>query len=216
MEQRRRGAKARNLLEDEALIANRETLEATVAEQKLVLDELAGSGAERSMAWMARLANPEERALLDELAAMRSLVSNHMSGREQEKWLGRIDRIEGTVFWQIADDRSSRTRELQKIHTENLALLDDVDGRISRVANAEAEFAAGVETDFLAFTDRADMLTADVARALDAREVALAGELRRGMAREMKEVQQYLLVTRIGIARATDELAMGSETVEGE
>lgn len=216
MEQRRRGAKARNLLEDEALIANRETLEATVAEQKLVLDELAGSDAKRSMAWMAKLANPEERALLDELAGMRSLVSNHMSGREQEKWLGRIDRIEGTVFWQIADDRASRTRELQKIHTENLALLEDVDGRISRVANAEAEFAAGVETDFLAFTDRADMLTADVARALDAREVALAGELRRGMAREMKEVQQYLLVTRIGIARATDELAMGSETVEGE
>ena len=91
-----------------------------------------------------------------------------------------------------------------------------MDGRITRVSNAESEFAAGVETDFLVFTDRADVLTADVARALDAREVALAGELRRGMAREMKEVQQYLLVTRIGIARATDELAMGAETVEGE
>ena len=102
------------------------------------------------------------------------------------------------------------------MHSENLALLEDVDARINRVANAESEFAAGVETDFLAFTDRADMLTADVARALNAREVALAGELRRGMAREMKEVQQYLLVTRIGIARATDELAMGAETVEGE
>ena len=34
---------------------------------------------------------------------MRSLVSNHMNGREQQKWLDRIDRIEGTVFWQIAD-----------------------------------------------------------------------------------------------------------------
>ena len=53
-------------------------------------------------------------------------------------------------------------------------------------------------------------------RALNDREVALAGEIRRGMAREMQEVQQYLLVTRIGIARATDELAMESRTVEGE
>lgn len=168
------------------------------------------------MGWMARLATPEERALLHELAAMRGLVSAHMNGADRAKWLGRIDRLEGTVFWQIADDRADRTRQLAKTHAENLALLADVDARIARVANAESEFAAGVETDFLAFTDRADMLTADVAKALDAREVALAGELRRGMAREMKEVQQYLLVTRIGIARATDELAMGAETVEGE
>jgi hypothetical protein len=73
-----------------------------------------------------------------------------------------------------------------------------------------------VETDFLAFTDRADLLNADVANALDRRELALAGELRRGMAREMQEVQKYLLVTRIGIARATDQLALDQQTVEGE
>jgi len=97
-----------------------------------------------------------------------------------------------------------------------VALLADVDARIIRVTNAEAEFATGVETDFLALADRADVITADVGRALNDRELALAGEIRRGMAREMREVQQYLLVTRIGIARATDALALGSETVEGE
>ncbi len=215
-ERRRRSAEAKVLLEDEALLANREALQAEIAGQKLALDELARSGAVRSLDWMGRLATPEERALLDELGEMRSLVSAHMTGSDQKKWLGRIDRLEGTVFWQIADDRAQRTRQLAKSHSENIALIEDVDARITRVANAESEFAAGVETDFLAFTDRADVLTADVARALDAREVALAGELRRGMAREMKEVQQYLLVTRIGIARATDELAMGAETVEGE
>ena len=216
VERRRRSAEAKVLLEDEALLANRSALQAETDRQKLALDELSRSGAVRSMDWMAKLATPEEQALLDELAEMRALVSAHMEGRDQEKWLGRIDRLEGTVFWQIADDRSDRTRKLAKTHAENLGLLADVGSRINRVENAEAEFAAGVETDFLVFTDRADMLTADVARALDAREVALAGELRRGMAREMKEVQQYLLVTRIGIARATDELAMGAETVEGE
>jgi len=215
-ERRRRGAEARVLLEDEALLANREALQTEIADQKIALDALSRSGAVRSMDWMASLATPEERALLDELADMRSLVIARMDDGDQKKWLGRIDRLEGTVFWQIADDRAHRTRELTRTHTENLAVLEDVDARITRVANAESEFAAGVETDFMVFTDRADMLTADVARALDAREVALAGELRRGMAREMQEVQQYLLITRIGIARATDELAMGAETVEGE
>jgi len=215
-ERRRRSAEARALLEDEALLANREVLEQEITKRKLALDALSKSGAVRSMDWMGKLATPEERALLDELEGMRALVSAHMDGSDRKKWLGRIDRLEGTIFWQIADDRADRTRKLEKTHMENLALLADVDARITRVANAESEFAAGVETDFLIFADRADMLTADVANALDARQVALAGELRRGMAREMKEVQQYLLVTRIGIARATDELAMGSETVEGE
>ncbi len=215
-ERRRRGAMARSLLVDDALLEQRRVLEENVTAQKNVLDQLAASPAERSSDWMNRLANPEERALLEELGRMRELVGAHMKDAERERWLDRIDRLEGTVFWQIADDRSDRARRLAKAHEENLALLEEVDARIARVANAESEFAAGVETDFLAFTDRADVITANVTRALNDREVALAGEIRRGMAREMKEVQQYLLITRIGIARATDGLAMGAETVEGE
>lgn len=75
---------------------------------------------------------------------------------------------------------------------------------------------AGVETDFLAFNDRAVELRRNVDTALDHREVALAHELRRGMAREMQEVQKYLLITRIGIARATDQLSMDLDVMEGE
>jgi hypothetical protein len=215
-ERRRRGAQAKALLVDESLLEHRQTLEENIVARKAVLDELTQSPAEFSFGWMSKLATAEERTLLEELDHMHTLVSAHMEGRDRAKWLARIDRLKGTVFWQIADDRSGRIRQLGKQHSENLALLADVDARIARVANAEAEFAAGVETDYLAFADRADVLTSDVARALNAREVALAGELRRGMAREMKEIQQYLLVTRIGIARATDELAMGAETMEGE
>lgn len=215
-EQRRRGAEARHLLEDEALLEHRDGLQAHLAQQKQVLDALASSPAERSLDWMGQLATEEERELLTELTAMRALVSAQMNGADRVEWLGRIDRLEGSVFWRIADDRASRIRELSRRYGETLALLDDVDARITRVANAEAEFAAGVEADFMAFTERAGLITADVSRALNAREVALASELRRGIAREMREVQQYLLVTRIGIARATDELAMVVGTVEGE
>ncbi|MEM8768811.1 MAG: hypothetical protein AAGE43_15290 [Pseudomonadota bacterium] len=215
-EQRRRGAKANALLHDDALLAKRDALEETILVQADTLDVLERSGAERSLDWMRQLASPDELELLEELAAMREMVTAHMTPKDQAKWLGKIDRLEGRLFWQIADDRSDRTRTLAKQQAENVALLRDLDARVARVANAEAEFIAGVETDFLSLTDRADVLTADVSRALVAREVALAGELRRGMAREMKEVQQYLLVTRIGIARATDELALDDETVEGE
>lgn len=215
-EQRRRGAEAKRLLEDEALLAHRQALQAEVDRQANVLRELEASAPERNLAWMGQLATAEERALLDELAGMRLQVGTHMSGREQAAWHRRVDRLEGAVFWQIADSRAGRIRELEKDHRDSVAVLADVDARIVRVANAESEFVAGVETDFLAFADRAEVITADVSRALNDREMALAGEIRRGMAREMREVQQYLLVTRIGIARATDALAMGSDTVEGE
>lgn len=216
MEQRRRGSEAKVLLDDQALLEHRNELTGQIEARTQTLDGLARSPAERSMAWMSELATPEERTLLEELDAKRALVNAHMEGPEKTKWLDRIDRLEGTLFWQIADGRAGRTRALTRVQSENSGLLVDLDERIARVANAEAEFAAGVETDFVLFSDRADMLTANVTRALTAREVALAGELKRGMAREMKEVRQYLLVTRIGIARATDELAMTADTVEGE
>jgi hypothetical protein len=215
-ERRRRAAEATALLVDGALLDQRGILEESVSAQKAALESLAAMPAERSAEWMHRLATAEERDLLDELGRMRDLVSAQMNGREREDWLERIDRLEGTVFWEIANHRSQRTWQLSKAYGENVALLEDVDARIARVAGAETDFAAGVETDFLVFTDRADVLTADVAQALNDREVALAGEIRRGMAREIREVQQYLLVTRIGIARATDELAMSAETLEGE
>ncbi len=43
-------------------------------------------------------------------------------------------------------------------------------------------------------------------------EVMLAQEIKAGMQREMRQVEQYLLVTRIAIARATDQLAMAGDS----
>ena len=147
---------------------------------------------------------------------MRTMIDKGMSGDEKRRWLAKVDRLEGVVFWQIADEHAARARKLRNHLEENQAILADVDERVVRVQGAEGKFVAGVETDFLAFTDRADRLSAEVSSALDQRELALAGELRRGMAREMQEVQKYLLATRVGIARATDQLAIQTDTMEGE
>ena len=85
-----------------------------------------------------------------------------------------------------------------------------VDARVQRVQNAEDHFTAGVATDFHAFAQRADVIAARVDQALNGREEMLAAEIRRGMQREMLEVQEYLLVARIAIARATDQLALNA------
>jgi hypothetical protein len=215
-EQRRRSSQARALLHDEALLENRLELQRKTDEQAELLRILAQTSALRTDEWMSKLASPEQRLLLDRFAAMRNLASARMTGDEQKQWLRRIERLNGVIFWTLVDESAGRIRHLENGQRSNASLLAEVDARIERVQQAEGQFVAGVETDFLAFNDRADELRRSVDTALDHREVALAHELRRGMAREMQEVQKYLLITRVGIARATDQLSMDLDVMEGE
>lgn len=212
-EQRRRAGQARVLLHDEQLLNNRGALSEQIKAQSEQLAGLRSSRPERSAPWMRKLANAEERKLIDKLTDMETLVHKGMKPGEQQRWLTRIDRLKGVLFWQLVENSASRIRELERGVRDNRQVLADVDGRITEVQNAEAEFSAGVETDFLIFADRAKDISAQVNLARENREIALAAELKRGMQREMREVQQYLLVTRIAIARATDQLAISS--IEG-
>lgn len=106
-------------------------------------------------------------------------------------------------------------RELDKLAEANAAVLTDIDLRIARVSTAEAALIAGVQTDFLAFQERADSISRAVEVALAQRESMLAAEIKSGMAREIQQIERNLLVTRIAIARATDRLAMHDPALEG-
>ena len=159
---------------------------------------------------MNLLADNEQQQLLAELEAMQGLAQDHLSGGDQAKWLARIARLRGVVFWQLVDASSVRIRELEKQVKANQELLADVDSRVARVQNAEQQFAGTVAVDFDRFAQRADVIAMQVDTALASRESMLAQEIRRGMQREMREVKEYLLVARIAIARATDQLALSS------
>ncbi len=205
-EQARRGEEAKQLLVGDGLLAKR-------AQYATQLEALAGRLAaletaqpQRRLDWMMPLATDEERDLLVELDGMRDLLG-YMTERDQIKWSARIARLEGVVFYRLVDERAKRLQVLRKEHKTLAALLNDMDGRIARVQGAEESFVAGVGTDFLMFLDRADDITAMVNTARQAREMLLANEIRSRMQQEMQQVQQYLLVTRIAIARATDQLA---------
>lgn len=213
-ERRRRSAEARTLLHDEKLLTGRSALAAQIERQGNELAALRAATPEPTAGWMLKLADDSEREQLERLAGMRSLVSRGMTPAEQGRWLPRIARLEGVLFWRLVDERAARLRLLDKELDANRALLADINARIDNVQTAESEFEAGVETDFIAFSDRASDLSARVEGALDRREVALAREIRRGIERETREVQQYLLATRVAIARATDQLAMTTDDGE--
>jgi hypothetical protein len=91
----------------------------------------------------------------------------------------------------------------------------EIDAKLARVTHAEDVIAAGVETDFLAFQARADAITKQVAVAIADRETRLGNQIRSGIHREMAQVERQILVTRIAIARATDQLAMDQANEAG-
>jgi len=208
-EQRRRGEQAQLMLQGEGLLAKRELLQARVNEARAELSALRDATPKPESAWMMPLADPEERALLTELGDMRKLLVL-MNDKDRAKWSARIGRLEGVLFYRLVDERAARLQALNKTHKDLLTVLADVDARIERVQGAESNFMAGVGTDFLVFQDRAADITRMVNAARNSRETLLADEIRGRMQQEMEQVQQYLLVTRIAIARATDQLSVAS------
>ncbi|TDJ22061.1 MAG: hypothetical protein E2O58_12625 [Gammaproteobacteria bacterium] len=206
-EQQRRARTAGQQIETNGLAENRERLGKTIRAVHSSLVALRAVPPSRTSDWMFRLADPAQRELLMQLQMQRQRVHRLPEG-QRDPWIERIDRLEGLVFWDLIDQSSQRTRALEKLVRDDTRALAEVDARIVRVRTAEEALVAGVKMDFLAFQTRADAITRSVGVALAQREAMLGKELKAGMAREIRQVQHHLLVTRIAIARATDRLAM--------
>lgn len=207
-ERRRRAAQARALLHDGELTVRRDELALRVDALEHELAALQRETPRPERGWMLRLATAEERALIEELEAMARLAER-LPRAERPRLEARIRRLMGLVFWQIADERAARLRRLANELNESRALMAEVDARIERLVGAEARFAAGVEADFVALTERSAAVSARVAGALDERRRIIAAALRRGLDEEVARTRDYLLTARIAIARATDRLANG-------
>ena len=209
-EQKRRSAQAQYLLAGDGLLAKRTGLNQRIDDSAAGLTALKASQPERRANWMLPMANAQERVLLTKFTQMRGLLG-HMNARDQAKWSARIERLEGVIFYRLVHERAARLQALNNEHKALAETLVDVDQRIARVQGAKDNFVAGVGTDLYVFLDRAQDITDRVNSARIARETLLANEIRGRMYRERQQVEQYLLVTRIAIARAMDHLAMASD-----
>lgn len=209
-EQRRRSAEARALLYDDELLASRDALATRLQQLHGAIDLLATQQPDLDWEWMLEIGTPEERDTLQRLRTMEATVAEHYTGADRQKWLDRIARLRGTMLWQQTVEHASRLQALRAQANKASVMLADVDDSVGRVQNAEEQFVAGVETNFKLLADRVDTVRNAVAAAISDREERLAQEIRRGMRNEMQQVRQYLLVTRIAIARTADQLALGS------
>jgi hypothetical protein len=215
-ERRRRSAAAREVLHAQALTRRRTETAEQLAALEADLGALTQTPARPDADWMRRLADPDERRLIDRLTDMAAFVDAHASPAERARLTARIERLRGLVFWQIADDRSVRLQALNRQITEVRALLTDTDARIERLSLAEHRFAAGVEADFHALGGRARTVAAQVDAAMRGRERALAEALERGVEQDRARTRQYLLATRVAIARTSDRLAAAGAAPGGD
>ena len=213
-ERKRRAVEARRMLNDDGLLARHAELIEQVNQLEGRINVVHGTRPVPELDWMLALATDEERELLLELDNMRATVAAGVEAGGQGRWLDRIGRLRGMVFWEIANTRAARIRGVRKTLSESRNVLADIETRVERVQQAEANFVAGAETNYLLFADRAQLLTARIDAAIADREAVLAREIRRGMEREAQQVEQYLLVTRIAIARATDQLGMNADQAQ--
>ncbi len=207
-EQRRRAVAARELIDTRGLRERREQAAQTLAEMHARIDALTAATPERTSEWMLALANPDEAKLLNNLSAKRALLMQTPDDTTRAQLLARVNYLEGIAFWNLVEDRMARLRAVENETTATAEQMAEIDAKLLRVSRAEGVLAAGVQTDFLAFQTRADSITREVAVALADRETRLGDQIRSGIHREIAQVERQLLVTRIAIARATDQLAM--------
>jgi len=215
-EQRRRAGAAREMLTTHGLRERREHVAAVLDDMHGRIETLTAATPERTSQWMLTFADADEAKLLNDLSAKRALLMKLPNDDARAQLLTRVDYLEGMVFWNLAEERLTRLREAQKQAEETQAILADIDSKLARVTLAEGVIAYGVQTDFLSFQTRADAITAQVSVALADRETRLGDQIRAGIHREITQVERQLLVTRIAIARATDQLAMDQSAGGGE
>lgn len=206
-EQRRRALLARELVGADGLLNKRERLAAALTQREAEISQTRQAAIEPTLEWMQRLATDDELPLLAELDRMAEVGELALPERKKERWAYRVNRLRGTVYWTIVNDRNARLRALAKEVAEQRVVLEDIDARIARVNEAETNLVGGVVTDYSQFRDRALAISDRVDVALYDRQEMLAQQIRRGMRGEQQRLQQYLLVTRVAIARATDQLA---------
>ncbi len=209
-EQRRRAGAARDMLRNDGLLARRAELEARIGALVLRLDLLDQQTDQRGRDWYLALADADEQALLERLWELQDGFAQHA---QTSRWQVRVQRLLGIVYYTLENDFAARrwalTRRAQALES---ALLE-ADQRIARVEAAESHFTAGAGASFESYAQRALHIVAQVDEALQQREQALAGLLRDRLNDETKRTEQYLFVTRVAIARATDRLAV--HTIDG-
>ena len=200
----------RSALENEKILARRAELQTELAGIDERLAWLDANQPEPDSDWMLAMADDTQRKRIESLLAMLGQAQS-MTDAEGSQVRERVERQLGIVFYELADDYPGQRWRLARQKQEVVQALADVDVSIDRVQSAEQAYVGSVGMRAEAYLPRVESLRMRIAQAMQAREVALAEHLQSRMQEESERIEQYLFLTRIAIAQASDQLALSDD-----
>jgi len=200
----------RTALADEKILARRTELQSEI----FGIDErLAWLDANQPMQdsnWMLAMANAEQRAKIESLLAM-LVQSQSMTDAEGVHVRERVERLLGLVFYELANEYPDQRWRLARQKQAVVVAVADVDASIDRVQTAEQAYAGSVGLRSEHYVPRVESLSTRITQAMQTRELALAEHLQSRMKQESERIEQYLFLTRVAIAQASDQLALSED-----
>ena len=210
-EQKRRAGAARMILNTQGMFVKRDRQIERISTLSSSLEYLKTAPSEFSNKWMMAISNEEQSEMSRQLSAMQDAANLEKNERKRANLVSRVERLRGLLFFDLVDNKSTRLRSIGKQLEETSVVLSEIEESLERVNKAEEVFDNGVAIDFHIFETRAQLIGESVNDALADRQTLLAKEIREGMQREIRQVEKYLLIARIAIARTTDQLAINDE-----
>jgi hypothetical protein len=155
------------------------------------------------------LATAEEREILAQVDAMRARARSLGGGVDL---MARLDRVQGVILWQIAEDVPERARALGAEAERLGRLVAESRKRAARIVQAANALGTpdSVSGRIVALSDRIDNLLFDTKRALDWTGATLIARIQQGLRHEMAWLDQHLTYTRLAVARIGDAQLVAS------
>lgn len=200
----------RTALQDEKILARRAELQDELSGIDERLAWLDANQPVPDSDWMLAMANDTQRSRIDSLLAMLGQAQS-MADAEGALVRKRVERLLGIVFYELANDYPDQRWRLARQKQAVVQALADVDVSIDRVQTAEQAYVGSVGLRSEAYLPRVESLRTRIAQAMQAREVALAERLQSRMQEESERIEQYLFLTRVAIAQASDQLALSED-----
>ena len=197
----------RTALQDEKILARRAALQGELSGIDERLAWLDANQPVPDSKWMLAMANDTQRSRIDSLLVMLGSAQS-MTNAEGEQVRARVERLLGIVFNELADDYPDQRWRLARQKQAVVQALADVDVSIDRVQTAEHAYVGTVGLRSEEYQPRVESLRTRITQAMRTREVALAQHLQSRMQEESVRIEQYLFLTRIAIAQASDQLAL--------
>jgi hypothetical protein len=156
--------------------------------------------------WMLPMADARQADFMTQTASLRRRIEQLGSESERRELCSQLERIEGVLFWQIADEGGARLSATAERAADLAAQLGTLDTSRRGLEHQMLGFDTAAGTDVAGIAPRISTLRDKLAHFATRNEEALAALIRKQIELETVQVDRQLALTRVAIVRAMDSV----------